>query len=197
MRALQRAILVALLASPALARPADELADSGPGSPPGKSRTSDAIPPPPAAVSGEPNAQPPSPPPAEVPPPAPETPPPPPSKAQGQAPQPQATGQWVYTDQYGWVWMPYGAAYSRAPTDGTGNPYMYVYYPTVGWTWVVAPWLWGWGPVPHFGVYGGWHYRWYGHGWGPAWRGFRPVPYRRGFVFRGSPSAHVRPRHGW
>jgi len=24
------------------------------------------------------------------------------------SPPPQQTGQWVYTSQYGWVWMPYG-----------------------------------------------------------------------------------------
>ena len=95
-----------------------------------------------------------------------------------------SSGQWVFTEQYGWIWMPYGDAYTYAPEDGKAAPYVYVYYPVVGWTWVVAPWIWGWGALPHC-VLGCWHYRWYGHGWGPAWRGFRPAPYRRGFVFHG------------
>ena len=48
---------------------------------------------------------------------------------------------------------------------------MYVYYPAVGWCWVVAPWLWGFGPMPFFGIYGPWHFGWYGHGYG-HWYGF-------------------------
>jgi len=74
-------------------------------------------------------------------------------------------GQWVYTDQYGWVWMPYADSYTYVPQDGDGQPYEYVYYPTYGWTWVVAPWIWGWGPWPYFGVYGCASFGWYGHGW--------------------------------
>lgn len=129
-------------------------------------------------------AQPTSPPPKEAPSPPPETPPPSPPQAKGSEQPAPSSGQWVFTEQYGWIWMPYGDAYSYAPEDGKGEPYVYVYYPAVGWTWVVAPWIWGWGPLPHC-VLGCWHFRWYGHGWGPAWRGFRPAPYRRGFVFHG------------
>src|SRR5512137_1597510 len=55
------------------------------------------------------------------------------------------SGQWVYTSQYGWVWMPHGDAYVNVPATGDA-PNMYVYYPSVGWAWVVAPWVWGWGP---------------------------------------------------
>jgi hypothetical protein len=102
-------------------------------------------------------------------------------------------GQWVYTDQYGWVWMPYSDAYTYAPADGYGEPYMYVYYPAYGWSWVVAPWVWGWGPWPFFGVGGPWHFGWYGHGWwrspwhwhyAPAvgYHGLRPAPFRAGYV---------------
>jgi hypothetical protein len=40
-------------------------------------------------------------------------------------------GQWVYTQQYGWVWMPYGDAYSYVPPDGQGQPYEYVVYSPV------------------------------------------------------------------
>jgi hypothetical protein len=84
---------------------------------------------------------------------------------------PAAQGQWVRTSQYGWVWMPYGNGYAYAPPDG-GDPLMYVYYPSFGWTWVIAPWLWGWGPMPFFGVAGWWHFGWWGHGFG-RWDGFR------------------------
>ncbi len=79
-------------------------------------------------------------------------------------------GQWVHTDQYGWVWMPYGKSYSHVPAEGE-TPYMYVYYPADGWCWVVAPWVWGWGPQPYFGVAGPWGYGWWGNGFG-MWYGF-------------------------
>ena len=115
-------------------------------------------------------------------------------------------GQWVYTQQYGWVWMPYGDAYSYVPPDGEGEPYEYVYYPSYGWNWVVAPWIWGYGAWPHFGVYGPGRFGWYGHGW---WRtpgrwNFRPSVGRaafggHGFVgqgrFAGSPRFAAGSRH--
>src|SRR5437870_4409488 len=34
------------------------------------------------------------------------------------SPPPQQTGQWVYTSQYGWVWMPYGRQYVDEGTYG-------------------------------------------------------------------------------
>ena len=101
------------------------------------------------------------------PPPATEVPPPPQA---GPQPAPPA-GQWVDTQQYGRIWMPYSDLYAYAPPSGAGEPYQYVYYPLVGWTWVVAPWIWGWGPWPVFGLYGPARYGWYAHGW---WR----TPYR-------------------
>ncbi|HTJ42177.1 MAG TPA: hypothetical protein VL463_08775 [Kofleriaceae bacterium] len=67
-------------------------------------------------------------------------------------------GQWVYTQQYGWVWQPYGDQYVRSDYD---NPYAYVYYPSQGWTWLSAPWVVGVGVRPYFGSYGYAHYRWY------------------------------------
>ena len=71
------------------------------------------------------------------------------------APQPQASsGQWVYTEQYGWVWMPYGNQYTYEGTAYGSEPYAYVYYPTYGWTWLAAPWVWGWGAYPYFGGVG-------------------------------------------
>src|SRR5215831_10893700 len=96
-------------------------------------------------------AQPPSAAPTDVPPAPPQQLPPPP---QTQVPQQQyqqaqpvqaappavaqapASGQWVYTSQYGWVWMPYGTQYTYSPTVAGVYPSEYVYYPTYGWTWV-------------------------------------------------------------
>lgn len=131
--------------------------------------------------------EPPGPPPSEAPPPPPMAPPPqtaPPgaaaapgqqAPAQGPAaPRPAGTGQWVFTDQYGWVWMPYGDRYTYLPPDGA-TPSMYVYYPEAGWCWVVAPWLWGLGPRPYF-VAGPRFYLWFGVGLG-RWYGFAG-PYR-------------------
>jgi hypothetical protein len=120
-------------------------------------------------------------------------PPPPPSAAQA-APQPQAQGQWVYTRQYGWVWMNYDDSFTYVPPDGTGEPMEYVYYPTVGWTWVVAPWVWGIGPWPYFGVRGPLRFAWYGHGWWrtPARWHFRPAPARGALAVRGIRPAPFR-----
>ncbi len=138
-------------------------------------------------------------PPAEPPPPpaSPDSPAPP---AQAQPPGP--TGQWVFTQQYGWIWTAYGDAFTYAPPSGYGEPLAYVYYPAAGWTWVAAPWVWGFGPWPYFGVVGPRHFAWYGHGWwrtparwhlgparihgGLAWHGIRSAPLR-----------HERGGHGW
>ena len=87
-------------------------------------------------------------------------------------PAPSPSGQWVYTSQYGWIWMPYGNAYTYLPAGGV-SPDMYVYYPSFGWTWVVAPWVWGLGPRPYFGFYGYTHFVWYGRGFG-RWYAFAP-----------------------
>jgi hypothetical protein len=127
--------------------------------------------------------QPSTPVPSTVPPAPPQQPPPPPqSEAQQQAqapaqvaPDTTATGQWVYTTQYGWVFMPYGDQYTYEGTADDVYPYSYVYYPDYGWLWLASPWVWGWGPYPFFGVWGPWHYGWYHglyhSGWG--WGGYR------------------------
>jgi hypothetical protein len=176
---------------------------------------------PPGAESSEPAPEEASPPFAQA-----ET-PPPPTEAPAPPTQPQAAtqsapaGQWVYTQQYGWLWMPYSDAFTSVPANGYGEPYQYVYSSAAGWTWVVAPWVWGIGPWPYFGVYGPSHFGWYGHGWwrspgrwhfspapfrggfafprvrpvpfrgGPAPHGVRPVPFRAGFVARGALVGHV------
>src|ERR1700722_6178154 len=108
-------------------------------------------------------------PPTEAPPPLPDKPPAPPKAAAEPTPTttpPAETGQWVYTGQYGWVWVLYGDEYVYTPPDESGEPYAYLYYPTYGWMWVAAPWVWGVGPLPYFGVAGAWRFHWYR---GPAY----------------------------
>ena len=85
-------------------------------------------------------------------------------------------GQWVFTSQYGWIWMPHGNSFTHLPSTG-GTPNMFVFYPAVGWTWVIAPWVWGWGAMPWFGWAGWGGYPWFGWGFG-TWYGFaRPYAY--------------------
>jgi len=122
----------------------------------------------PAPAAGAP--QPAQPQPGEMPPAPPaETPPAPQAQAPEQAaPAAVPPGQWVYTQQYGWIWMPYADSYTSVPGGDSGSPYAYVYYPAYScWTWVAAPWVWGWGPWPFFGVAGAVRFGWWGHGW---WR---------------------------
>lgn len=125
-----------------------------------------------------------------------------PALEQEQPPPITPPGQWVYTDQYGWIWMPYSEAYTYVPPDGWGAPYQYVYGAALGWTWVVAPWVWGWGPWPYFGVIGPVHYGWWHHGWWrDPWRWHyvpAPVGHRPGEV-RGPPvrGVPVRPVPGF
>ncbi len=66
-------------------------------------------------------------------------------------------GQWVFTAQYGWVYMPYGSRYVVA----TASPYAFVFAPSYGWRWLSAPWVIGSGPYPHFGNHGPFAYAWY------------------------------------
>ena len=170
-------------------------------------------PPPTAGTDAQPVAtgglQPPSPPPKETPPPPATQAPPPPPHAQpleppvaatpprppASAPTPPA-GQWVYTRQYGWLWMPYEQSYTYVVPEAA-LAYTFVYYPAFGWRWVVAPWVLGFGVAPYWGPLGPVHFVWYAHPWfrigvpyypyrGPGWvhppaagRGFRPAPRRR------------------
>ncbi|HVU52198.1 MAG TPA: hypothetical protein VHL80_15980 [Polyangia bacterium] len=104
------------------------------------------------------------------------------------------TGQWVYTQQYGWVWMAYGDQYTYAPTQEGVYPQAYVYYPSYGWTWLAAPWVFGWGVSPYWGVYGPAHFGWYGRLAAGGWRGYNGAygiragsggyGYRGGYVAR-------------
>ncbi|HEX9401946.1 MAG TPA: hypothetical protein VF912_17685 [Anaeromyxobacter sp.] len=169
-----------LLLPPALARSGDAPDPGGSepqASPPQSAGPEQVLPP---AEEPAPQQAPPAPPSAI---------PPAPPRAQAPAPQqaPVPPGQWVYTAQYGWIWMPYSDAYTYAPPNGYGEPYMYVYYPVYGWTWLAAPWVWGWGPWPAFGLRGPAFFAWYGWGgWRQPWRThfhpgvapYRPPPYR-------------------
>lgn len=78
-----------------------------------------------------------------------------------------SSGNWVYEQPYGYVWVPY-------VYHPEWRPYCYgrwVWYPVVGWNWVsYEPWGWC---VYH---YGRWHWKlglgWYWiptNVWGPAW----------------------------
>ncbi|HKP58015.1 MAG TPA: hypothetical protein VJV78_14890 [Polyangiales bacterium] len=119
-------------------------------------------------------------------------------------PQPPAAapvdGQWVYTQQYGWVWMPYAPSYTYVPVQG--NPVMYVYGPTFGWSWVAAPWVFNYGPVPYWGVHGRVYFAWYSHPWfvqrpyHPVYVAPRPV-YHRDYHYHGAArhNVHVHEHH--
>ncbi len=100
--------------------------------------------------------------------------PPPVNIAAPVAPGASPEGQWVFTQQYGWVWMPYGESYANAPLVANGDPYLFMYYPNYGWRWLAAPWVFGIGVAPYWGTWGWHHYGWYGHGWwGHSWWGYR------------------------
>lgn len=81
------------------------------------------------------------------------------------------TGQWVYTNPYGWVWAPTLGAYSYVPGYAS-SPYTSVYLTGRGWVWVSAPWLWSWQPGLSVSFGGG--YPVYGV-WGRSW-GRSPRP---------------------
>jgi hypothetical protein len=93
------------------------------------------------------------------------------------------SGQWVYTGDYGWVWVPAGSE----TTAMDGVPYTYLYTPGYGWTWYVSPW--GWGPY-HYGV-------WVRHPWRPAGWGARVWVAHPGISVRlGRPAFHAGVRVG-
>ena len=136
------------------------------------------------------------------------------------APAAGPAGQWVTTAQYGTVWIPYDRQYVYVSADPQVYPEQYVYYPVYGWRWVVAPWVYGYGPQPRWGPGGVVMFSWYAHpwfrvggyygwgawhGWGPyrGWMGPRvwgargwaaaPVYYRTGVGPRAAPA--FRPEH--
>jgi hypothetical protein len=158
-----------------------------------------------AQVPADPNAPPPPPdatvaeaampPPSEAQPPAPPppppqvtpAPPPPPGAPAPVAVAPAPAGQWVYTNQYGWLWMPYAQQFTFVPADPQLFPQMYVYYPVYGWRWVSAPWVYGYGPQPRWGAGGVVVFSWYAHPWFRTggywgWGGYRGWGAYRGWI---------------
>jgi len=110
---------------------------------------------------------------------------------------PAQPGQWVYTNQYGWVWMPYGASYTYVA--GPDLAYTFAYYPRFGWRWMSSPWVLNVGPTPYWGRLGPTHFAWYGH---PVNRGqfvvrgggwARPVPPAR--VYAPAPRVYAPAPH--
>jgi hypothetical protein len=54
-------------------------------------------------------------------------------------PSPRAVapqGQWVYTETYGYIWVPQGTTTVIVQEQ----PYAYLYTPVYGWTWYGSPW---------------------------------------------------------
>ena len=105
-------------------------------------------------------AQPGTPPPTHMPPAPPDTPPPPQITGEQPPASPPSNGQWVYTQQHGWTWMPYSEKYVYITPGPNPYPYQYVFIGGV-WSWIAAPWIWGWGPRPWYGYYGPGHFGWY------------------------------------
>lgn len=69
-------------------------------------------------------------------------------------------GQWVYTADYGWIWVPSNVSTSEVE----GVPYVYLWTRSYGWTWYVSPW----GPGPY--RYGVWvRHPWHPVGWHGGW----------------------------
>ncbi len=58
--------------------------------------------------------------------------PPPPTPA----PPAYTRGEWVHTDESGWLWVPSGAM----TVEDEGVPYAYMYTPAYGWSWYFSPW---------------------------------------------------------
>jgi hypothetical protein len=87
------------------------------------------------------------------------------------SPVPLPSGQWVFTQEYGWLWMPHHQRYAQVienPARRFGYSavaYEYVYCPVLGWHWVVAPWVLRFGAVPYWGTSGPERFAWYAHPW--------------------------------
>jgi len=144
-----------------------------------------------ASAQQQPAPQPPPPAPAQAQNAAPPPPSPPPQAAPSPAPQGEAApppsqwvvsaanGQWVFTSDYGWIWVPAGASTRIVG----GVPYSYLYTPASGWTWYVSPW----GPGRyHYGVWV--RHAWHPAGWHGAWVAAPNVFVRLG----GHPHYHYR-----
>lgn len=103
-------------------------------------------------------------------------------------------GQWVFTQQYGWVYAPYAQAYTYVPAD-TAYAQSYVWRVGLGWAWLASPWVFSMGPRPYWGNYGPRYYAWHARPW------FRPPSYHVGpryspYHRMGPGPFHARPRGG-
>jgi hypothetical protein len=105
---------------------------------------------------------------------------------------PPVDGQWVYTEQYGWVWMPYSQSYTSVPSDG--YPSMYLYGPTFGWRWVAAPWVFDYGPAPYWGNRGRVGFVWYSRPWFSR-RAYVGPRYNVGARYYSAPRHYSAPRY--
>ncbi|HUB05772.1 MAG TPA: hypothetical protein VMB50_02165 [Myxococcales bacterium] len=65
-----------------------------------------------------------------------------------EAPPDGVPGDWVYTEDQGWIWAPQGDAYASPPApQPDAQPYVFVFIPLTGYRWIVAPWYFaGWWP---------------------------------------------------
>ena len=76
-------------------------------------------------------------------------------------------GQWVFTHEYQWLWLPYDLQYAQVIEnaaqrfDYSAVAYEYAYHPAFGWHWVVAPWILRFGAVPYWGSLGPGRFAWY------------------------------------
>ena len=105
---------------------------------------------------------------------------------------PPAQGQWVSTNQYGWIWVPYARNYTYVDPAGE-LAFTYAYYPAFGWRWLASPWVLGWGPTPYWGRLGAGYYAWYAHPW--FHHGvYRPTVWTHYGRFYGRPVAAPGPR---
>ncbi len=130
------------------------------------------------------------------------TPPAPPQQTQPTPPAAPTTppttevpaGQWVYTQQYGWVYAPYAQAYTYVAPDAAVAQ-SYVWRVGIGWGWLLSPWIFSIGPRPYWGAYGPRYYAWHARPW------FRPHVYPMGPRFSpyhriGPGPFHARPHGG-
>ena len=79
------------------------------------------------------------------------------------------SGQWVFTQEYGWLWLAHDQRYAHVAANPARRfgysevAYEYAFHPASGWRWVVAPWILRFGAVPYWGALGPEGFAWYAH----------------------------------
>lgn len=174
--------------SPSAVKPAAGAAEASAAepaeAPPAETPSLPAAPPAPPSLSDNP------PPPQAEPAPAPTVPGPAPAPTPNGPPP--AQGQWVNTNQYGWIWVPYAKPYTYVDPAGE-LAFTYAYYPAFGWRWLASPWVLGWGPAPYWGRWGVGYYAWHAHPWFHVGV-YRPVVWSHYGRFYGRPAVGPGPR---